>query len=67
MQNFGVNHTSKSATNTHYNDPATLQSMVLLRNISMFGSEENHNLLKYIDDSLLYSRKPNLGLHPEPN
>jgi hypothetical protein len=64
MENFGINHTSLSSSNTHYNDPVTLQSRVLLRKISLFGSEENPYFLKDLDDSLPFSQKPNLNLHP---
>jgi hypothetical protein len=64
MENFGINHASISSSNTHYNDPVTLQGRVLLRKISLFGSEENPYFLKDLDDSLPFSQKPNLSLHP---
>jgi hypothetical protein len=51
-------------THTHYNDSVTLQIRVLLRKISLFGSEETPCFLKDLDDSLPFSQKPNLGLHP---
>jgi len=64
MENFGINHTSVSSSNTHYNDPLTVQRKVMLRNISLFASEENPYFLKDLDYSLPFSQKPNLGLHP---
>jgi len=50
MENFGINHTSVSSSNTHCSDPV-LQSRVVLRKISLFGSEENPYFLKELDDS----------------
>lgn len=64
MENFGINYTSISTSNTNYNDPVALQSGAVLRMISLFGSEENSYFLKDLDDSLPFSQKPNLGLHP---
>jgi len=63
MENVGINHTSISSSNTHYNDPV-LQSRVVLRKISLFGSKENPYFLKDLDDSWPFSQKPKLGLHP---